>query len=47
MMRIELLIKTGGSQALVDLVKHSTNKYLPSNIDLTYVFLKATSKKLS
>ena len=46
-MRIELLVKTGRFNEFVDLVKHATSKYMHSNIDLSFVFLKAANKKLS
>lgn len=47
MTRIELLVKLARYTDLVDLVKLTTGRYMHSNIDLTFVFLKAVNKKLN
>jgi hypothetical protein len=46
MTRIELLVKLGHFGELVDLVKKTTSRYMTTNIDLTFMFLKAVNKKL-
>jgi hypothetical protein len=47
MTQIELLVKLGRYDELIDLIKQTISRYLETNIDLTFVFLKAVNKKLS
>lgn len=47
MTQIELLVKLGRYGELIDLIKQTISRYLETNIDLTFVFLKAVNKKLN
>lgn len=47
MTQIELLVKLGRYDELIVLIKQTISRYLETNIDLTFVFLKAVNKKLN
>lgn len=47
MTRIELLVKLGRFYEFVDLVKKTVSRYITTNIDLSFLFLKAVNKKLN
>ena len=47
MTQIELLVKLGRYGELIDLIKQTISRYLETNIDLTFVFLRAVNKKLN